>query len=104
MIISIILLPFFGFIFSCLIGKYFNFRISQILTTIFLIISAIFSWIVFFQYIGGREREIYQILNWITSGSFSVDHIALSPQLKKILFQIISTWKQHINSEMQHII
>jgi len=91
MIISIILLPFFGFIFSCLIGKYFNFRISQILTTIFLIISAIFSWIVFFQYIGGREREVYQILNWINSGSFSVDWSVRIDSLTTTMFVVVST-------------
>ena len=58
MVFSIIFLPLIGFLFSCLIGQYFNYKITQIITTSFLVISTFFSWIIFFQFIGEKDIEI----------------------------------------------
>ena len=55
--ISIIFLPLIGFLFCSLIGNKFHYRVSQILTTSFLTIAAIFSWIIFFEYLGFKETE-----------------------------------------------
>ena len=70
---SIIFLPLIGFLFCFLLGKQFNFRVYQISTTAILFICALFSWIIFIQFINNRETEIIFILNWITSGNFIVD-------------------------------
>jgi len=53
----IIFLPLIGFLFSFFLGKNYNFKISQIITTSFLFISALLSWILFFSYLGERDTE-----------------------------------------------
>ena len=88
---SIIFAPLVGFLFSLLFGSYFHFRVSQVITTIFLIISTIFSWIIFFEYISGKEESIYQIFNWITSGSSSVDWSIRVDSLSVTMFIVVST-------------
>ena len=69
----IIFLPLIGFLFSFFLGKNYNFKISQIITTSFLFISAFLSWILFFSYLGERDTEVIHIFNWFTSGNFIVD-------------------------------
>ena len=89
--ISIIFLPLIGFLFCSLIGNKFHYRVSQILTTSFLSIAAIFSWIIFFEYLGFKETEIFHLLNWITSGSFSVDWSIRIDSLTTTMFIVICT-------------
>ncbi len=91
MVLSIIFAPLIGFLFSLLFGRYFHFRVSQVITTTFLIISAIFSWIIFFEYISAQEESIYQIFNWITSGSLSVDWSIRVDSLSVTMFIVVST-------------
>jgi len=91
MVLSIIFAPLLGFLFSLIFGSYFHFRVSQIITTSFLTISAIFSWIIFFEYMPGKEESIYQILNWITSGSLSVDWSIRVDSLSVTMFIVVST-------------
>jgi len=91
MVLSIIFAPLIGFLFSLLFGRHFHFRVSQVITTIFLIISTIFSWIIFFEYISGKEESIYQIFNWITSGSLSVDWSIRVDSLSVTMFIVVST-------------
>jgi NADH-quinone oxidoreductase subunit L len=62
----IVFLPLIGFLFCFFFGKKFNFKVSQILTTSLLFLSAILSWILFFSYIGERETQIIHIFNWFT--------------------------------------
>ncbi len=89
--ISIIFLPLMGFLFCSLIGNKFHYRISQILTTSFLTIAAIFSWIIFFEYLGFKETEVFHLLNWITSGSLSVDWSIRIDSLTTTMFIVICT-------------
>tara|TARA_B100000029_G_scaffold461232_1_gene492853 strand:+ start:44 stop:1951 length:1908 start_codon:yes stop_codon:yes gene_type:complete len=91
MVLSIIFAPLIGFLFSLLFGRYFHFRVSQVITTTFLIISAIFSWIIFFEYIFGKEESIYQIFNWITSGSLLVDWSIRVDSLSVTMFIVVSS-------------
>ena len=73
MIIFIVFLPLLGFLYCAFFSKYFNDSISQLVTTIFLFISSFLSWIVFIQYLGGSDVKVINLINWMTSGSFSVD-------------------------------
>ena len=50
MIQLVVFLPLIGFLFCCLSGKYISVRSSQLVTTILLFISALFSWIIFTKY------------------------------------------------------
>ena len=83
---AIIFLPFFSFLFCFLFGKYFKFKIFQISSTFILFLSALLSWIIFFQYLGAKETQIVYILNWITSGSFIVDWSIRLDTLTAVMF------------------
>ena len=91
MAISIIFLPLFGFLFCFLFGKYFNDKVYEITTTSLLFICAVFSWIIFFQYINNREIEIIFIINWITSGNFIVDWSIRLDTLTAVMFIVVTT-------------
>ncbi len=91
MAISIIFLPLFGFLFCFLFGKYFNDKVYEITTTSLLFICAVFSWIIFFQYINNRETEIIFIINWITSGNFIVDWSIRLDTLTAVMFIVVTT-------------
>ena len=88
---AIIFLPLISFIFCFLFGKKFKFRIFQITSTFFLFICAIFSWIIFFQYLDSKETQIIYILNWITSGSFTVDWSIRLDTLTAVMFIVVTT-------------
>jgi len=85
----IIFLPLIGFLFCFFLGKNFSFKISQILTTSFLFISAILSWILFFDYLGEKDTEVINIFNWFTSGSFVVDWSIRLDSLTTTMFVVV---------------
>ena len=91
MALIIIFLPLIGFLLCFFLGKRFNFQFYQITTTTFLFISALFSWILFFQYLGKKETEIIFLINWFTSGSFIVDWSVRLDALTATMFIVITT-------------
>ena len=91
MAISIIFLPLLSFIFCFLLRNQFTYRVYQIVTTTVLFICAIFSWIIFIQFLGSRDTEIIFILNWITSGDFIVDWSIRLDTLTVIMFIVVTT-------------
>ena len=91
MAVSIIFLPLLGFLFCFLFGNHFNYRVYQLTTTVILFICALFSWIIFIQFINNRDTEIIFILNWITSGSFIVDWSIRLDTLTAVMFIVVTT-------------
>ena len=85
----IVFLPLIGFLFCFFFGKYFNFKASQILTTSFLFISAILSWVLFFSYLGEKDTEVIHIFNWFTSGNFIVDWSIRLDSLTTTMFIVV---------------
>jgi len=85
----IIFLPLIGFLFCFFFGKNFNFKVSQILTTSFLFVSAILSWILFFSFLGEKETEVIHIFNWFTSGNFIVDWSIRLDSLTTTMFIVV---------------
>ena len=88
---SIIFLPLLGFLFCFLLGKQFNYRVYQISTTSILFLCALFSWIIFIQFINNKETEIIFILNWITSGNFIVNWSLRLDTLTAVMFIVVTT-------------
>ncbi len=88
---AIIFLPLLSFVFCFLFGNNFKFRIFQVTSTSILFICAIFSWIIFFQYLGKKDTEIIYILNWITSGTFIVDWSIRLDTLTSVMFIVVTT-------------
>jgi len=87
--ILLVFLPFLGFLFCSFLGSKFHYRISQILTTFFLFISAIFSWILFFQYLGSKNTEVIYLFNWFTSGNFVADWSIRIDSLTTTMFIVV---------------
>ncbi len=94
----IVFLPLIGFLFCFFFGKKFNFKVSQILTTSLLFLSAILSWILFFSYIGEKETQIIHIFNWFTSGNFIVDWSIRLDSLTTTMFVVVCTTMPSKNS------
>ncbi len=88
---SIIFLPLLGFLFCFLLGKQFHYKIHQISTTSILFLCALFSWIIFIQFINNKETETIFILNWITSGNFIVDWSIRLDTLTAVMFIVVTT-------------
>ena len=88
---SIIFLPLLGFLFCFLLGKQFHYKIYQISTTSILFLCALFSWIIFIQFINNKETETIFILNWITSGNFIVDWSIRLDTLTAVMFIVVTT-------------
>ncbi|MBI04813.1 MAG: NADH-quinone oxidoreductase subunit L [Pelagibacteraceae bacterium] len=87
----IIFLPLLGFAFCFFFGNFFNFRVSQVITTTFLFVITLFSWILFFDYIGEKEKHIIHIFNWFTSGNFIVDWSIRLDSLTTTMFIVVTT-------------
>ena len=85
----VIFLPLISFLFCFFFGKNFNFKISQIITTSFLFISAILSWILFFSFLGEKDTEVIHIINWFTSGNFVVDWSIRLDALTTTMFIVV---------------
>ena len=91
MINFIVFLPLFGFLFCSFFNKYSSDRLAQLITTVLLFISAIFSWIIFIEYLFGEETKIIHLMNWITSGSFSVDWTFRLDSLTATMLIVVTT-------------
>ena len=84
----VIFLPLVSFLFCFFFGKNFNFKISQIITTSFLFISATI-WILFFSFLGEKDTEVIHIINWFTSGNFVVDWSIRLDALTTTMFIVV---------------
>ena len=91
MLYLIVFLPLFGFLFCALPGKYISDRSAQLVTTVLLIISAFISWIIFTEYLFGEEIKIIYLINWITSGSLSVDWSLRLDALTATMLIVVTT-------------
>ena len=78
----IIFLPLLGSIISGLFGKYIGSRYSEIITSLFVSISAFLSFIIFYKVLNQDYTNNLNIFTWINSGtlnvSWSIDIDALS--------------------------
>ncbi len=91
MISFVVILPLIGFIYCAFFGKLFGDRNSQLVTTIFLFISAILSWIIFFSYLEPKHTTTLRIFNWMTSGTFSVDWSLRVDALTATMLIVVTT-------------
>ena len=91
MIFLIVFLPLFGFLFCTISKKYISDRYAQIITTSFLLLSSVFSWIIFIQFLNGEDTKIINLINWITSGSFSVDWTLRVDALTATMLIVVTT-------------
>ncbi len=91
MITVIVFLPLLGFLYCAFAGLYFPNRFSQIITTSFLFISSIFSWIVFFEYFNQIDTKIIFLFSWINSDTLSVNWSLRVDALTATMMIVVTT-------------
>ena len=86
----IVFLPLIGAIISGLFSKQISDKFSQIFNSSLLLLSAIFSTIVFFQYgVAGIEENVH-IVNWMSIGTFSADWSLKIDSLSSIMLVVVT--------------
>ena len=81
MILLVVFLPLIGFLFCSLSIKYISDRSAQLFTTILLFISALFSWIIFIDYLFGEETKIIYLISFLEGNKDDPKGIELSKKL-----------------------
>ena len=91
MISIVVFLPLIGFLFCCFPKKFFTDKYAQFITSLFLFISTIFSWIIFIKHLFGEETSVIYLYNWLESGSFSVDWSLRVDALTATMLIVVTT-------------
>lgn len=89
---TIVFLPLLGAIIAGFFGRGIGAKASEYVTCLFMIISALLSWVVFFQ-IAFSETDVVQIqvLQWMQSGSLSVDWSFRVDTLTAVMFVVVNS-------------
>ena len=89
----IVFLPLVGALFTGLFGKAFGARNSELLTSIFVSISAILSWIVLFNigWSNGSNDEVVVVMKWLTSGSLDINWSLRIDTLTAVMLVVVNT-------------
>ena len=85
----IVFLPLFGFLIAGLFGRQIGDKACEYVTSGFLVIAAILSWIVFFTYSG--DAYSVEILPWIQSGNFAVEWAFRVDRLTAVMLVVVNT-------------
>ena len=92
MITAIVALPLLGFLIAIIGGERLGARICEIVTTTFLMLAALFSWILFFRHAIGTQGESVSLLgNWFTVGSLKVDWALRVDALTAVMLVVVNT-------------
>ncbi|MEI8147380.1 MAG: NADH-quinone oxidoreductase subunit L, partial [Alphaproteobacteria bacterium] len=88
---AIVFLPLCGFLIAGLFGRAIGARPSEIVTTSFLGISALLSWVAFFQVgFGGYSNQI-ELLPWISAGALEVSWSIRVDSLTAVMLVVVNT-------------
>ena len=89
---AIVFLPLLGFLIAGPFGWRIGDRPSEIVTTSFLFVVALLSWIVFFQVALGTAPASVSVLgNWFTSGTLKVDWSLKIDSLTAVMLVVVTT-------------
>ena len=92
---SIILLPLIGFLISCSLSFFksnkFIDRAAEIITSLFITITAIFSFYIFIDNIGDPSFVSIKLFNWISSGSFNADWSIYLDTATRVMLVVITS-------------
>ncbi len=88
---AIVFLPLIGCIIAGFFGRIIGTRASEIITSMFVLIAALLSWIVFFQVGVGGETSKQDILRWVTSGELDVSWGLRIDTLTAVMLVVVNT-------------
>ncbi len=86
----IIFLPLLASIISGFFGKFLGSRNSEILTSLFVSISSIFSFLIFYKVFNAGYTNNLEILTWINSGSFNVNWSIKIDALSSVMLVVVT--------------
>ena len=89
--ISIIALPLIASIISGFFGKFIGDRNSEIITSLLVSISAIFSSLVLYEVIVNQYQENIIIATWINSGSLEVNWSMMIDPLSSVMLVVVTS-------------
>lgn len=88
---AIVFLPLIGFLIAGLFGRLIGARGSEIVTTSLLVVSAILSWIAFFNVGFGSGTTRVQVATWMSSGGLQVDWAFRVDTLTVVMLVVVNT-------------
>jgi NADH-quinone oxidoreductase subunit L len=88
---AIVLLPLAGALIAGFFGRAIGDRPSEVITTSFLFLAAVLSWIVFFQVAFGHETHTVTLLRWITSGELDTSWALKVDTLTAVMLVVVTT-------------
>ncbi|MBV1695888.1 MAG: NADH-quinone oxidoreductase subunit L, partial [Hyphomicrobiales bacterium] len=90
--LAIVFLPLAGALIAGLFGRVLGARPSEIITTAFLMLAAVLSWIVFVQ-IGFGPTKMFKVpvMRWITSGDLDVSWMLRIDTLTAVMLVVVTT-------------
>ena len=86
----IIFLPLIGSIISGFFGKFLGSRNSEILTSLFVSISSILSFLIFYKVFNENYINNLDILTWINSGTFNVNWSIKIDALSSVMLVVVT--------------
>src|SRR3954467_3942232 len=88
---AIVFLPLIGFLIAGAFGRRIGARASEIVTTSFLFVAALLSWIAFFRVGFGAGATRVQVANWMRSGDLVVDWAFRIDTLTAVMLVVVTT-------------
>ncbi len=88
---AIVLLPLLGALIAGLFGRIIGDRPSEIITTLFLGIAALLSWIVFVDVGFAHTTQKVQLLRWVTSGELDTAWSIRVDTLTAVMLVVVTT-------------
>ncbi len=88
----VVLLPLFGAMFALPVARLVGSRAAEILTTGFMLIAAIGSWIILFDVgLGSGEDKTIRLFTWIASGSFQAEWAMRIDTLSAVMLVVVNS-------------
>ncbi|MFN3744248.1 MAG: NADH-quinone oxidoreductase subunit L [Hyphomicrobiaceae bacterium] len=88
---AIIFLPMLGALIAGFLGRLIGPRPSELITSGFLVISAILSWIVFWQVGIGHATDKVTLMRWVSSGELDVSWAIRIDTLTAVMLVVVTT-------------
>ena len=88
---AIVLLPLLGALIAGLFGRLIGPRPSEIVTTLFLGIAAVLSWVVFFDVGFSHTTQKIQLMRWVTSGELDTSWSLRIDTLTAVMLVVVTT-------------
>ena len=91
-VLFIVFLPLLAAIVAGLGGRWIGKTAAKVVTTGALFVGAFLSWPIFFQYIAGSAQPaVVPVLNWIQSGTLTVDWALRVDALTAVMLVVVTT-------------